>query len=141
MIMFSRERIERLDAAYGIPRKANEQYLPSYNAFWHWAGDIGKGAFFIMLGVIGAVLSLFAGWLFSEPGLVKGARIGFQGDFNPAGKAGQLLQPGQNLLQGGRGKQAWRAATKKDRFNATPPDTGQGQRQVFEQRIDKGRFR
>jgi type IV secretion system protein VirD4 len=71
MIMFSRERIERLDAAYGIPRKANEQYLPSYNAFWHWAGDIGKGAFFIMLGVIGAVLSLFAGWLFSEPGLVN----------------------------------------------------------------------
>ena len=69
--MFSRERIERFDASYGIPRKANEQYLPSYNAFWHWAADIGKGLFFIVLGLIGAALSLFAGWLFGEPGLIN----------------------------------------------------------------------
>lgn len=69
--MFSRERIERFDASYGIPRKANEQYLPSYNAFWHWAADIGKGMFFIILGLIGAALSLFAGWLFGEPGLIN----------------------------------------------------------------------
>jgi type IV secretion system protein VirD4 len=69
--MFSRERIERFDASYGIPRKANEQYLPSYNAFWHWAADISKGVFFIALGLIGAALSLFAGWLFGEPGLIN----------------------------------------------------------------------
>lgn len=69
--MFSRERIERYDAAYGIPRKANEQYLPSYNAFWHWAADVGKGVFFIFLGVIGAALSLFAGWLFRESGFIN----------------------------------------------------------------------
>jgi type IV secretion system protein VirD4 len=69
--MFSRERIERYDASYGIPRKANEQYLPSYNAFWHWAADIGRGALAVLLGIIGAGLSLFAGWLFGEPGLIS----------------------------------------------------------------------
>ncbi|MBX3290018.1 MAG: type IV secretory system conjugative DNA transfer family protein [Acidobacteria bacterium] len=69
--MFSRERIERFDASYGIPRKANEQYLPSYNAFWHWAVDIGRGAFSIILGLIGAGLAIFAGWLFGEEGLIN----------------------------------------------------------------------
>ena len=69
--MFSREWIEKLDASYGIPRKANEQYLPSYNAFWHWAADIGRGVFFVFLGLIGAALSLLAGWLFGEPGLIN----------------------------------------------------------------------
>lgn len=69
--MFSRERIERFDASYGIPRKANEQYLPSYNAFWHWAVDIGRGAFSIVLGLIGAGLAIFAGWLFGEEGLIN----------------------------------------------------------------------
>ncbi|QYO67712.1 type IV secretory system conjugative DNA transfer family protein [Leptolyngbya sp. 7M] len=69
--MFSREWIEKLDASFGIPRKANEQYLPSYNAFWHWAADIGRGVFFVFLGLIGAALSLFAGWLFGEPGLIN----------------------------------------------------------------------
>ncbi len=69
--MFSREWIERFDASYGIPRKANEQYLPSYQAFWHWAADIGKGMFFVVLGLIGAALSLFAGWLFEAPGLIN----------------------------------------------------------------------
>lgn len=68
--MFSRERIERFDASYGIPRKANEQYLPSYNAFWHWAADIGRGAFSVCLGLIGAGLCLFAAWLFGEAGLI-----------------------------------------------------------------------
>ncbi|MGH9945823.1 MAG: type IV secretory system conjugative DNA transfer family protein [Pyrinomonadaceae bacterium] len=69
--MFSREWIEKFDASYGIPRKANEQYLPSYNAFWHWAADVGKGAFFIILGLIGASLSLFAGSLLAMPGLIN----------------------------------------------------------------------
>jgi type IV secretion system protein VirD4 len=69
--MFSREWIEKLDASYGIPRKANEQYLPSYNAFWHWAADIGRGAFFVFLGLIEAGLFLFAGWLLDQPGLIN----------------------------------------------------------------------
>lgn len=69
--MFSREWIEKLDASYGIPRKANEQYLPSYNAFWHWAADIGRGGFFVFLGLIEAGLFLFAGWLLDQPGLIN----------------------------------------------------------------------
>lgn len=69
--MFSREWIEKLDASYGIPRKANEQYLPSYNAFWNWAADIGRGGFFVFLGLIEAGLFLFAGWLLDQPGLIN----------------------------------------------------------------------
>lgn len=69
--MFSRGWIEQLDASYGIPRKANEQYLPSYNAFWHWTADIGKGVFYIGLGTVEAVLSLIAGQLLGEPGLIN----------------------------------------------------------------------
>ncbi len=69
--MFARERIERFDASYGIPRKANEQYLPSYNAFWHWVVDVGKGGFYVCLGLIEAGLFLFAGWLFDQPGLIN----------------------------------------------------------------------
>lgn len=69
--MISRKRIERFDASYGIPRKANEQYLPSYNAFWHWAADIGRGGFYVLLGFVEAGLFLFAGWLLGEPGLIN----------------------------------------------------------------------
>lgn len=69
--MFSRERIERFDASYGIPRKANEQYLPSYNAFWHWGADLGRGGFYICLGLIEAAMFLFAGQLLNEPGLIN----------------------------------------------------------------------
>ena len=69
--MLSRERIERFDASYGIPRKANEQYLPSYNAFWHWAADIGRGGFYVFLGFVEVGMCLFAGWLFGEPGLIN----------------------------------------------------------------------
>lgn len=69
--MFSREWIERLDASYGIPRKANEQYLPSYNAFWHWAADIGKGGFYVFVGFIESGMSLWAGRLLDMPGLIN----------------------------------------------------------------------
>lgn len=69
--MFSRERIERFDASYGIPRKANEQYLPSYNAFWHWASDIGKGGFYVFVAFIEVALCLFAGLLLDVPGLIN----------------------------------------------------------------------
>ena len=48
--MFSRERIEHFDASRGIPRKANEQYLPAYQAFWAWAGDVGCGFIFSYFG-------------------------------------------------------------------------------------------
>ena len=69
--MFSRAWIEKLDASYGIPRKANEQYLPSFNAFWHWTVDIGKATFHVGLGMVEAVLSLIACRLLGEPGLIN----------------------------------------------------------------------
>ncbi len=67
--MFSREWIERFDASYGIPRKANEQYLPSYQAFWQWSADIGMCLFLGVLGIIGALLCLYAGILINVYGL------------------------------------------------------------------------
>ncbi len=68
--MFSHEWIEKFDASRGIPRKANEQYLPAYQAFWAWAGDVGQAVFFIFLGLTGASLSLFAGHLLEISGLI-----------------------------------------------------------------------
>lgn len=68
--MFSREWIERFDASYGIPRKANEQYLPSYQAFWQWSADIGMCLFFVVLGIVGALLCLYAGILLNVYGLI-----------------------------------------------------------------------
>lgn len=68
--MFSREWIERFDASYGIPRKANEQYLPSYQAFWQWSADIGMCLFFIALGVTGSLFCLYAGILLNVYGLI-----------------------------------------------------------------------
>lgn len=68
--MFTRERIEKLDASYGIPRKANEQYLPSYQAFWKWSMDIGTAMFFILLGLVEACMSLLAGWLLAATGMI-----------------------------------------------------------------------
>lgn len=68
--MLSREWIEKIDASYGIPRKVNEQYLPSYNAFWQWTADVGQGLFYVALGTAEAALSLLAGHLLGEPGLI-----------------------------------------------------------------------
>ncbi len=68
--MFSQEWIESFDAGRGIPRKANEQYLPAYQAFWAWAADVGTAAFYVFLGVIGALASLFAGYLLGASGLL-----------------------------------------------------------------------
>lgn len=68
--MLSREWIEHFDASRGIPRKANEQYLPAYQAFWAWAGDVGAALFFLILGIAGAGLSLFAGFLLDVSGLI-----------------------------------------------------------------------
>ena len=68
--MFSNEWIEEFDARRGIPRKANEQYLPAYQAFWVWASDVGQAAFFALLGIFGALLSLFAGFLLEAKGLL-----------------------------------------------------------------------
>ena len=68
--MFSQDWIENFDARRGIPRKANEQYLPAYQAFWAWANDVGQAVFFVLLGTAGAFLSLFAGYLLGVSGLL-----------------------------------------------------------------------
>jgi type IV secretion system protein VirD4 len=68
--MFSQEWIEEFDAKRGIPRKANEQYLPAYQAFWAWASEVGQAVFFVLLGIFGALLSLFAGYLLEAKGLL-----------------------------------------------------------------------
>jgi type IV secretion system protein VirD4 len=68
--MFTQEWIEKFDASCGIPRKANEQYLPAYQAFWAWAQDVGQAVFFIFLGLTGASLSLFAGYLLEISGMM-----------------------------------------------------------------------
>ena len=68
--MFSQKWIEHFDASRGIPRKANEQYLPAYQAFWAWTGDVGAALFFLILGSAGAGLSLFAGFLLDVSGLI-----------------------------------------------------------------------
>lgn len=68
--MFSQKWIEQFDASRGIPRKSNEQHLPAYQAFWAWAGDVGAALFFLILGIAGAGLSLFAGFLLDVSGLI-----------------------------------------------------------------------
>src|SRR5476651_1842178 len=68
--MASQEWIEKFDASRGIPRKANEQYLPAYQAFWTWAGDIVQALFYCVLGLLGAFLSLFAGYLIEVSGFI-----------------------------------------------------------------------
>jgi type IV secretion system protein VirD4 len=68
--MSSHEWIEKLDASRGIPRKANEQYLPAYQAFWAWAGDIGRSFVFSIFGLTGAFLSLFSGYLLDAVGFI-----------------------------------------------------------------------
>lgn len=68
--MFSQKWIEEFDASRGIPRKANEQYLPPYQAFWAWASDVGQAVFYVVLGIAGACLSLFAGYLLGVSGLL-----------------------------------------------------------------------
>lgn len=67
--MFTNAWIERFDASRGIPRKANEQYLPPYQAFWSWSRDVGAGAFFVCVGFFGAGMSLLAGWILGTEGL------------------------------------------------------------------------
>ena len=69
--MFSPEWIEKLDASHGIPRKANEQYLPAYQAFWSWTSDLGQAVFFAFVGTVGACLSLFAGDLLNVSGMIR----------------------------------------------------------------------
>lgn len=61
--MLSRKWIEELDASGRIYRKANEQYLPAYQAFWLLARDVSTGVLLFAFGCVNAVLVLLAGYL------------------------------------------------------------------------------
>ncbi len=61
--MLSRKWIENLDASGRIYRKANEQYLPAYQAFWLLARDVSTGVLLFVFGFVNAALVLLAGYL------------------------------------------------------------------------------
>lgn len=61
--MLNRKWIENLDASGRIYRKANEQYLPAYQAFWLLARDVSTGVLLFVFGWINAGLVLLAGYL------------------------------------------------------------------------------
>ena len=61
--MLSKEYVEKLDASGRIYRKANEQYLPAYEAFWLFAGDVMLGVALLSVGLINALLVVLAGHL------------------------------------------------------------------------------
>jgi type IV secretion system protein VirD4 len=48
--------VEKLDSTWGIPRHANQQSLPAYQAFWHFSGDVMVAISTIFCGIISAVL-------------------------------------------------------------------------------------
>lgn len=47
--------VEKLDSVWGIPRHANHQSLPAYQAFWHYSGDVMTSISTVVCGVISAI--------------------------------------------------------------------------------------
>ncbi len=75
--MFSRKWIENLDASGRIYRKANEQYLPAYQAFWLLTRDVSTGVLLFVFGCVNAVLVLISGYLLGISGLLWLAALAF----------------------------------------------------------------
>ena len=75
--MLSRKWIEELDASGRIYRKANEQYLPAYQAFWLLTRDVSTGVLLFVFGCVNAVLVLLAGYLLSISGFLWLAALAF----------------------------------------------------------------
>lgn len=75
--MLSRKWIENLDASGRIYRKANEQYLPAYQAFWLLTRDVSTGVLLFVFGWINAVLVLLAGFLLGISGSLWLAALAF----------------------------------------------------------------
>jgi type IV secretory pathway TraG/TraD family ATPase VirD4 len=75
--MLSRKWIEELDASGRIYRKANEQYLPAYQAFWLLTRDVSTGILLFVFGCINAALVLLAGYLLGISGLLWLAALAF----------------------------------------------------------------
>ncbi|HRH40761.1 MAG TPA: type IV secretory system conjugative DNA transfer family protein [Pyrinomonadaceae bacterium] len=77
--MLSRKWIENLDASGRIYRKANEQYLPAYQAFWLLTRDVSTGLLLFVFGCLNALLILLSGFLLGISGLLWLAAIAFAG--------------------------------------------------------------
>lgn len=75
--MLSRQWIENLDASGRIYRKANEQYLPAYQAFWLLARDVSTGVLLFFFGIVNAVLILISGYLLGITGFLWLAALCF----------------------------------------------------------------
>lgn len=75
--MLSRQWIESLDASGRIYRKANEQYLPAYQAFWLLARDVSTGILLFVFGWINFALILISGYLLGISGLLWLAALAF----------------------------------------------------------------
>lgn len=68
--MLSRKWIEELDASGRIYRKANEQYVPAYQAFWMLTRDVSTTILLFVFGIVNAVLILLSGSLLGISGLL-----------------------------------------------------------------------
>lgn len=75
--MLNRKWIENLDASGRIYRKANEQYLPAYQAFWLLARDVSTGVLLLIFGCLNAGLVLLAGYLLGISSLLWLAALAF----------------------------------------------------------------
>lgn len=75
--MLSRKWIEELDASGRIYRKANEQYLPAYQAFWLLTRDVSTGVLLFVFGCVNAALVLLAGYLLAISGFLWLAALSF----------------------------------------------------------------
>lgn len=47
--------VEKVDSEWGIPRHANHQSLPAYQAFWHFSGDVLTSISTIVCGIISSI--------------------------------------------------------------------------------------
>lgn len=68
--MLSRKWIEELDASGRIYRKANEQYVPAFQAFWMLTRDVSTAILLFVFGLVNAVLVLLSGSLLGISGLL-----------------------------------------------------------------------
>ena len=68
--MLSRKWIEELDASGRIYRKANEQYVPAYQAFWMLTRDVSTAILLFVFGLVNAALILLSGSLLGISGLL-----------------------------------------------------------------------
>ena len=75
--MLSRKWIEELDASGRIYRKANEQYLPAFQAFWLLTRDVSTGVLLFVFGCVNAALVLLSGYLLAISGLLWLAALAF----------------------------------------------------------------